>query len=168
MGDVHGMSYVVLDSLDVDLGTYIRSRGRLSEDNARGLFRQVCARVHQSLHSCSRSALSSDFVVAACLYHPANLPGRVHCVPQLVSAVAHAHKHGVVLRHIRLEKIHLTDETQTQLVFADLQVSWPPSIPASCLHCFVVAVLTPQCDCVAGSYRGTSQQRSSLRAQECV
>jgi hypothetical protein len=114
------------------------------------------------------AALSSDFVVAACLYHPANLPGRVHCVPQLVSAVAHAHKHGVVLRHIRLEKIHLTDETQTQLVFADLQVSWPPSIPASCLHCFVVAVLTPQCDCVAGSYRGTSQQRSSLRAQECV
>jgi len=52
---------------------------------------------------------------------------------QLVLAVAHAHKHGVMLRQIRLEKIHFTDDTHTQLVFADLQgaVVVGPRVPRS-------------------------------------
>eukprot|EP00038_Savillea_parva_P005693 m.159633 g.159633 ORF g.159633 m.159633 type:complete len:509 (-) comp11819_c0_seq1:290-1816(-) len=39
---------------------------------------------------------------------------------QLVAAVSHAHRHNIVLRHIRPSKIYFTDELRTRLVFADL------------------------------------------------
>ncbi len=70
--------FIVLPSHAVDLHTHVRSRRRLSEHEARFLFRQ------------------------------------------LVSAVAHCHKHNIVLRDIKLGKVFFTDETRTHLVIADL------------------------------------------------